>query len=143
MAANKPRQLTASHKEPELKISIELPDEIADQIVGRWGDLSRRALESLVADAYRENVISGPQAQEILGFQSLFELDAFLQKWKVYLDYAEDDLEADARALDELVSKDCPPDPRQPGALAGEMVISDELDQLPEDLVESFGIRND
>jgi hypothetical protein len=61
-----------------VNISIELPDEIADQIGSRWNDLPRRTLEALVADACRENVISEPQAQRMLGLRSRLELDAFL-----------------------------------------------------------------
>lgn len=69
-----------------MNISIELPDKIAEQIGSRWHDLPRRALEALVADACRENVISGPQAQEMLGLQSRLELDAFLKQSRVYRD---------------------------------------------------------
>ena len=88
-----------------MNISIELPDEIADQIGSRWNDLPRRALEALVADAYREKVISGPQAQEMLGLRSRLELDAFLKRSKVYLDYSEGDLDSDIRTLDELLGE--------------------------------------
>lgn len=88
-----------------MNISIELPDEIADQIGSHWNDLPRRALEALVADAYRENVISGPQAQEMLGLRSRIELDVFLKRSKVYLPYSEDDLEADIHTLDELLGE--------------------------------------
>jgi predicted HTH domain antitoxin len=92
-------------KEGPLNISIELPDEIADQIGSQWADLPRRALESLVADAYRESVISGPQAQQMLGFNSRLELDAFLKRARVFLDYSEEDLAADIQTLDELLGE--------------------------------------
>lgn len=85
-----------------MKISIELPDEITRQIGRRWNNLPRRALEALVADACREDLISGPQAQKALGLGSRLELDAILKRSKVYLDYSEDDLDADIRTLDEL-----------------------------------------
>lgn len=88
-----------------MNISIELSDKIADQIGSRWNDLPRRALEALVADACRESVISGPQAQEMLGLRSRLELDAFLKRSRVYLDYTEDDLGADIRTLDELLGE--------------------------------------
>ena len=88
-----------------MNISIELPDEISEEIESQWSDLSRRALEALVADACRENVISGPQAQEMLGLRSRFELDAFLKRSRVYLEYSEDDLDADIRTLDELLDE--------------------------------------
>jgi predicted HTH domain antitoxin len=87
-----------------MNISIKLPDEIARQIGSRWHDLPRRALEALVADAMRERVISGSQAQEMLQLGSRLELDEFLKRSRVYLDYTEDDLEADIRNLDELLA---------------------------------------
>jgi prevent-host-death family protein len=31
--------------------------------------------------------------------------------------------------------------PRQPGALAGEISMSEDFDELPEDLAEAFGVR--
>ena len=88
-----------------MKISIELPDEIADQIGSRWKDLPRRALEALVADACRQSLISGPQAQEMLGLRSRLELDDFLKRSKVDLAYSEDDLDADNRTLDGVLGE--------------------------------------
>lgn len=88
-----------------MNIAIEVPDEIANQIGSQWNDLPRRALEALVADACRESLISGPQAQEMLGLRSRLELDAFLKRAKVYLEYSEDDLDADIRSLDELLGE--------------------------------------
>lgn len=32
--------------------------------------------------------------------------------------------------------------PRQPGALAGQIVISEDFDELPEDLAAAFGMRD-
>ena len=86
-----------------MNISISLPDPIANQIARQWGDLPRRTLEALVADACREKVISGPQAQQILGLPSRLELDAFLKKAGVYRDYSEEDLDVDIQNLDELL----------------------------------------
>jgi hypothetical protein len=82
--------------------SIELPDEIADQIGNRWDDLPRRALEALVADAYREEVISGPRAEQMLGLGTRLELDAFLKRARI-VDYTEDDLGSDIRTLDSVL----------------------------------------
>lgn len=85
-----------------MDISITLPDEIAQPIGSRWDDLPRRALEALVADAFRKSLITGPQAQEMLGLRSRFELDGFLKRAGIYLDYTEVDLDADIRVLEEL-----------------------------------------
>lgn len=82
-----------------MEISITVPDDIARLLGSRWEDLPRRTLEALVASAYREGLISGPQAQELLGFQSRMELDAFLKGAGIFLDYTEEDLADDIRAL--------------------------------------------
>lgn len=81
-----------------MEISIAVPDDAALLMKQRWHDLPRRALEALVADAYREGVLSGAQVQRILGFESRFEVDAFLKRSGVYLNYTADDLEHDLQA---------------------------------------------
>ena len=86
-----------------MNISITLPDPIAAQISNQWADLPRRTLEALVADACREKVISNPQAQQILGLESRLELDAFLKKSGVYLEYSDEDLNQDIQTLDQLL----------------------------------------
>ncbi|MCH9649407.1 MAG: UPF0175 family protein [Deltaproteobacteria bacterium] len=86
-----------------MEISITLPDDIANQLGAHWQDLPRRMLENLVADAYGEEAITGPQALEILGLESRLELDALLKQRGVYLDYSEKDLDADIRTLEGLL----------------------------------------
>ncbi|MEM9291807.1 MAG: UPF0175 family protein [Acidobacteriota bacterium] len=88
-----------------MKVSIEVPEPIASQLRQRWSDLPRKALEVLVIDAYREGIVSAPQVQELLGFSSRWELDGFLKQAAVLLPYDEEDLENDARVLDELLAE--------------------------------------
>src|SRR2546427_244117 len=72
-----------------MQITLELPDEIAQQLAaGR--DLSRATLEALVADGCREHRLSDHQAAELLGL-SRYELDGFLKKHGVFLDYSIED----------------------------------------------------
>lgn len=40
-----------------------------------------------------------------------------------------------------LVPFDRPSRPRQPGALKGEITIAPDFDELPDDLMEAFGMR--
>jgi hypothetical protein len=86
-----------------MEISITVPDDIARQLGRRWEDLPRRTLEALVAGAYREGVLTGPQAQELLGLRSRMELDAFLKGAGIFLDYTEEDLEADVQTLRDVI----------------------------------------
>jgi len=86
-----------------MEISITVPDDIARQLGSRWNDLPRRTLEALVAGAYPDGVLTGPQAQQLLGFQSRMELDAFLKGAGVFLDYTEEDLAADIQTLRDVI----------------------------------------
>lgn len=86
-----------------MEISITLPDDIARQMATRWGDLPRRILETVASDAYRDGTIGALQLQQILGLRSRLEVDAFLAKAGIHLDYTAEDLDADIRALDELL----------------------------------------
>jgi len=79
-----------------VRITLELPDEIAKQIApGR--DVSRAALEAIVLEAVRSHRLSEHQAATLLGL-SRYELDGFLKQYEVWLDYSIEDLEKD-RAL--------------------------------------------
>ena len=82
-----------------MNISITLPDEIAVHLESRWKDLSRRALEALVVDAYRNGIISSAETQRILGLESRWDVEELLQAKQAYLGYSEKDLEQDLDAL--------------------------------------------
>ncbi len=79
-------------------IRLELPEEIARQIESKWKDLPRAALESLVVEAYRCELISAEQIRRVLGFASRFEVEKFLKQHSVY-DYTLEDFEQDRETL--------------------------------------------
>jgi len=81
-----------------MRITVELPDEIAQQLSADQ-DLSRTALEALVAEGCRGHRLSDDQAAALLGLNH-YELDGFLKQHGVYLDYSAVDLERE-RALGE------------------------------------------
>jgi predicted HTH domain antitoxin len=86
-----------------MQITLELPDEIARQLaVGQ--DLSRAALEGLVAEGCRAHRLSDHQAADLLGL-SRYELDGFLKAHGVFLDYSMEDLERDAELGERLRQK--------------------------------------
>lgn len=86
-----------------MKISIEIPDDVAEQLRRSGKDLPRLGLEAFVEAACREKLISEPQAQSLLGLGTRFELDAFLKKRGIYLDYSEADFAADRLTLAKLL----------------------------------------
>jgi Uncharacterised protein family (UPF0175) len=67
-----------------MQVTIELPDELADQIRKTSGDVSRRVLEAFAIDSYRSGKLTGRQAQQLLGLETRFELDALPQTgWRI------------------------------------------------------------
>ena len=85
-----------------MNISITVPDDLASQMGDRWEDLPRQALEALAAASYRSGILTAAQVRRLLGHESRFETQAFLKQAGAYLDYTEEDLEEDLRALGEL-----------------------------------------
>jgi hypothetical protein len=78
-----------------MNVAIELPKEIADHLARSHDDLSRVTLEALAAQGYRDRKLTHAEVQQMLGFNSRWETDAFLKQIGAYLDYTEADLERD------------------------------------------------
>jgi hypothetical protein len=76
-----------------MEITLNLPEDIAEDLAGKWADVPRAALESLALEAYRAGALTQAQVRRLLGFTSLVEVDGFLKKHGAYLDYTLDDLE--------------------------------------------------
>lgn len=80
-----------------MQITINLPDDIAKHL--QSNDFSRRVLELIAADYYRQGQIGAAEVRRILNFSSRWETYEFLKREKAYLPYTEDDLEQDAQAI--------------------------------------------
>jgi hypothetical protein len=78
-----------------VQISISLPEDLAERLHSHWQDLPRHTLEALVADAYRQGVVTAAEVQRVLGLASRYETDAFLKQVGADLDYTWQDLEDD------------------------------------------------
>ena len=72
---------------------LDLPDEIAQRLAEQGQDLSRLALEALAIDAYRMNRITGHQLCQLLDIPSRHDLDGFLKRHGVPLEYSIEDFE--------------------------------------------------
>ncbi len=87
-----------------MQINIEIPENIADQL--QTSNLSRRILELIAADSYRQGRIGSAEVRQILNFSSRWETYQFLKDEKAYLPYTEDDLEQDAQAIRNVLAKE-------------------------------------
>lgn len=77
-----------------MEVTVTIPEDIAAQLHTKWADLPRAALESLALEAYRAGTLTDSQLRRLLGL-SRYELDGFLKKAGIYLDYDSKDLKQD------------------------------------------------
>lgn len=77
-----------------MEVTLTIPDNIAQILARNGSDLPRSILEMAALEAYREGRLTTFQLRELLGL-SRMEIDGFLKKRRVYLDYTIEDLEED------------------------------------------------
>ena len=64
-------------------ITIEIPDNLAENLTPPGRDPARAALEALALDAYRERRLTGYQTRMLLGINSRYEFDGFLKAHQI------------------------------------------------------------
>jgi predicted HTH domain antitoxin len=85
-----------------MTVTIELPEDISTALEERWDDVPRRSLEAIAVEAYRTGALTESQIRRLLGFETRFEVHAFLKEHQVALRYTAADLEADLSAHRQL-----------------------------------------
>jgi len=88
---------------------MELVVQISDAVVGTLpsqnGDLSRDLLESYALEGYRSGRLTANQVQELLGFETGMEVDAFLKAHGAPVEMTLEHLEQGRKSLDVLLGK--------------------------------------
>jgi len=85
-----------------MNLTLEIPDEIATRLAASGGDLSRRALESLALQEFKNGHLTKPELRRLLGFGTRWKLDGFLKSHGLYEDYTMEDFEQERAALKSL-----------------------------------------
>ena len=85
-----------------MNINIQVPDDIAKCLQEKWQDMPRGVLESLALEGYRCGALSDGQLRRLLGFETRFEVHAFLKEHDVPLNYSMEDLEHDREVAKRL-----------------------------------------
>ena len=78
-----------------MEILVNIPDQLARQIVPEGHDAARAALEALALEGYRAERLSEAEVRQLLGFETRLQVHAFLKQHGVYLQYDISDLEHD------------------------------------------------
>ena len=81
-----------------MQITLDVPEDIAAELTNADRDLSRAALEALALEGYRSGVLSQGQVRRLLGYQTRPEVDGFLKRHGVPLEYTEADLQRNREA---------------------------------------------
>jgi hypothetical protein len=84
-----------------MQVTVEIPDQFAEQLVPAGSDASRILLEEAVAGAYRERRLTMEQVRQLLGFGTRLQVDTFLQQHQIY-DYMVEDLDRDMATFERL-----------------------------------------
>lgn len=84
-----------------MEITIRIPDELARSLAGAGGDLSRRALEALAIDGYRQGSLTQFQVGQLLSL-SRIETEDFLARHVDLYDYDPAELDREAQVLEKL-----------------------------------------
>ena len=99
-----------------MTIKLELPETIAEILQSKRADLPRLFLESLALEAYRAEILTTAEVQELLGYDSALALDGFLKEHEIYLEYTPEELDREAEnslRLWRQREKELQPDDRQ------------------------------
>ena len=82
-----------------MTVAVDIPDDLERRLRDGWADVPRKVLEAVALEAYRSGALTGAEVQRLLGFESRWELEAFLKQAAVFLDYDETDLARDLEAF--------------------------------------------
>lgn len=88
-----------------MNINIELPNDLEQRLQSHLATLSQRALEAVAVEAYRSQLISAAEVQQMLHLPSRLATDAFLKQHEAYIPCAEADMEQDLQAINRALSE--------------------------------------
>src|SRR5437588_12437372 len=88
-----------------MEITITIPDELARQIIPEGHDPARHALADMAVEAYRAHRLSGAQLRRLLGIRFQSDLDEFLKKRGVWLEYTVEDFRREGEITAPLLAQ--------------------------------------
>jgi predicted HTH domain antitoxin len=85
-----------------MQVQLILPDDIAQSLASKWGNLERKLLEMIVIEAYRDGSISVGKLRELIGLATRLEADNWLKSRGIDLHYNETDFKSDRQTHNHL-----------------------------------------
>jgi hypothetical protein len=84
-----------------MQVTIEIPEKLAERIQAQWEDISRHLLERIVLEAYRDDILTTREVQEVLGLEDRLAVYDLCDKHKIAT-YALADVQRDRETTQRL-----------------------------------------
>jgi hypothetical protein len=84
-----------------MQFTVEVPDHLGTHFQTRWHDVPRHLFEYLILEAYRDDVLSTREVQEILGLEDRFDVYELCKQYQIAT-YTLADLERDRETTKRL-----------------------------------------
>ncbi len=88
-----------------MNVVVNLPDSIAQSIGTNERELERKMLESFALEGYRAEKLTAFQVGEILGFETLMQVDEFLKAHGEFIEYTDEEIKRQREILHKLFEK--------------------------------------
>jgi hypothetical protein len=88
-----------------MHLQLDIPDDVLKALSKGQNVDARVALEAVALEGYRSRRLSEEQVRRMLGFESRFDVHAFLKANDTYLNYDIVELEKDIATLDRLAER--------------------------------------
>ncbi len=75
-----------------MEVTINLPEDVVKVFSANGESIEREVLEATALEGYREGKLSQAQVRRMLGFATDMQVDAFLKKHKIFLEYDLEDI---------------------------------------------------
>jgi Uncharacterised protein family (UPF0175) len=86
-------------------ITVEIPEELAGQLIAAGQDPARAAIEALALEGYRSDRLTEADIRELLGFDTRMEVHGFLKGHGAFLPYTDEDLEHDREVASQVARR--------------------------------------
>ena len=83
-----------------MEVTINLPEDVVEVFSANGANIEREVLEATALEGYREGKLSQAQVRRMLGFATDMQVDAFLKRHEIYLEYDLEDIRREAAFLD-------------------------------------------
>ena len=82
-----------------MEVTINLPEDVVKVFSANGASIEREVLEATALEGYREGKLSQGQVRRMLGLATDMQVDAFLKRHEIYLEYDLEDIKRETEFL--------------------------------------------